>query len=100
MTVDEYETIRLIDGEELSQEQCGEQMQISRTAVQLVYASARKKLASALVEGRPLKIGGGSYQLCCGEETCGRRQGLLQICARTAVSESERRECDENRSYV
>lgn len=74
MTVDEYETIRLIDGEELSQEQCGEQMQISRTAVQLVYASARKKLASALVEGRPLKIGGGSYQLCCGEETCGRRQ--------------------------
>lgn len=68
LSVDEYETIRIIDKEGFSQEECGEYMKIARTTVQQIYTQARYKISLALVNGRPLRIQGGDYQLCDGEE--------------------------------
>lgn len=73
MPIDQYETVRLIDLEGLTQEECAVQMNIARTTVQRIYSEARKNLAEALVEGKVLKIEGGDYKLCNGKgKFCGR----------------------------
>lgn len=63
LSLDEYETIRWIDHERLSQENCALRMDISRTTVQRMYASAREKLAKALVHGHIIEIEGGSIHM-------------------------------------
>lgn len=75
MSVDEYETIRLIDYLGYNQESCSQQMGVARTTVQAVYNEARKKLAQSLVDGKPLIIQGGNYQVCPKGGTCCKKGG-------------------------
>ena len=46
LTLDEYEVIRLVDLEQQTHEQCAAQMDISRSTVQEIYESARRKIAA------------------------------------------------------
>ena len=69
LTVDEYETIRLLDKKGYSQEQCAVSMQIARTTVQRIYELARKKIADALIDGHPLRIEGGDFRICDGQSS-------------------------------
>jgi len=71
MSIEEYETIRLIDLQGFTQEESAEHMNIARTTVQRIYNDARKKLAESLVNGDFIKIEGGDYKLCDGlEKSC------------------------------
>lgn len=73
LNIDEYETIRLLDGEGLTQQECALRMGIARTSVQAIYESARKKLADFLVHGKCLSIKGGCCMICDGaEHFCGK----------------------------
>jgi len=73
MGVDEYEIIRLMDLEGLSQDESAERMGVARSTVQRIYDDARKKLADFLINGKSLRIEGGDYRLCEGnaQEKCG-----------------------------
>lgn len=75
MTVDEYETLRLIDLEGLTQEECAAQMGIARATVAGIWTRARRKTADALVNGKQLTVAGGNYMLCRHSEPscCGKR---------------------------
>ncbi len=87
MTVDEYETIRLIDLEGFTQEECANKMKVARTTVQGIYVEARKKLAESLVNGKVLLIDGGEYRLC---------DGLGNGCGRGCRRHGRGRGCTDN----
>lgn len=107
LTVDEYEAIRLIDQQGFSQEECSSYMQVARTTVQMIYNTARKKIALALVEARPLRIEGGDYRLCDGSEAycdCGGCRKHQRKCEENSRQEGEAMKIaiplDENKKDV
>lgn len=61
LTLEEYETIRLIDHVGLTQSGAAKRMGVARTTVQAIYFTARGKIAALLVSGGTMKIEGGDY---------------------------------------
>lgn len=61
LTMDEFEAIRLADLEGLYQEDAARKMDISRQTFGNIIAAAHKKIADAIVNGKALKIAGGTY---------------------------------------
>ena len=79
ITLDEYESIRLIDFEKLSQEQCANQMNVARTTITAIYESARYKIADCLINGKAILIEGGNVELCeHNNKCCGK--GCIKKC--------------------
>ena len=71
MTLDEYEAIRLMDLENLQQEQAAAQMGVARTTVQLIYLRLARLATPVFSAGMPFEIGkanimreGGDVALC------------------------------------
>lgn len=79
LSLDEFEAIRLIDYQGMDQSQAAEIMEVSRQTVGRVLRSGRSKLATAIVEGLHLKVGGGSYRIQgndrCDSGLCTRGRG-------------------------
>ncbi len=63
LSLDEYETVRLLDAKGMNQEACAKSMGVARTTVTAMYDSARKKIADALVNGKRIKISGGYVEM-------------------------------------
>lgn len=59
--MEEYESIRLLDFENMTQEEAAVHMEVSRPTLTRIYEKARKKVAQSLIEGVDLIISGGEY---------------------------------------
>lgn len=59
LALDEFEVIRLVDGEKLDQDTVASRMGVSRPTVTRILGSARSKIARVLVHGQALMIEGG-----------------------------------------
>jgi len=70
LSIEEAEAIRLKDLEGLEQEQCAGKMSISRPTFQRVLASGRQKIADALLNGKAIRIEGGSFAMALSQFKC------------------------------
>jgi len=62
MQYDEYESIKLVNYDNLPQEEAADQMEVSRPTLTRIYNSALKKIAQAFVEGKSIIIDGGNIE--------------------------------------
>ncbi len=70
LSVEEVEAIRLKDFEGLEQEECAQRMNVSRSTFARVLASARQKMADALLNGKAIRIEGGNFEMALSRFRC------------------------------
>lgn len=61
--IEEFEAVRLKDLEGLEQEECARKMNISQPTFHRLITLARKKIADAIINGKAIKIEGGSFRI-------------------------------------
>lgn len=61
LTLEEIEALNLKDRQDLDQKDAARVMGISRSTFQRILKSARKKVITAIIEGKALKFEGGNY---------------------------------------
>lgn len=62
MQYEEYETIKLVVYDNLSQDEAAEKIEVSRPTLTRIYNSALKKIGQAFVEGKSIIIAGGDFE--------------------------------------
>jgi uncharacterized protein len=67
VTLDELEALRLCDLLYLEQDAAAKKMKVHRSTVSRILASARKKVANALLHNHGIKIQGGSFKTSPGK---------------------------------
>jgi predicted DNA-binding protein (UPF0251 family) len=78
LTVDECEALCFADRQGLYQADAAKKMRISRQTFGNIIESARKKTAEAILCGKALRIGGGTYRVSKTRNKKGKAADLLE----------------------
>ncbi|WP_299528136.1 DUF134 domain-containing protein [uncultured Lutibacter sp.] len=62
LSLEEYESIRLVNYEMLPQKEAAVHMNISRPTLTRIYNKALKNITKAFIEGKTIEIEGGNYE--------------------------------------
>ncbi len=92
LTLDEFESLRLADYLGMYHEEAGQEMGVSRPTFSGIIEQARKKVSTAIVEGRPIYINGGPVNFVCQRRLRGRGRHCHRNCRR-------KYQCDDNGIY-
>ena len=76
LTVDEFEALRLVDGDGLSHDEAGAVIGVSRQTIGRMVESGRRTLIGAISGGHAIMIEGGTYTV--DPETCAARRKLCR----------------------
>jgi len=63
LTFEEMEAVRLVDVEQMDMEEASVNMAVSRPTLQRIVSKARQKIATALWQGKALRIDGGTFRV-------------------------------------
>lgn len=88
LTVDEREALRLADLLDLSHEEAGRRMGVSRATFGRILQRAHQAVADALIHGKAISVEGGSYRMVMGGRSlqcqgCGHRWEMTPGCGST-----------------
>jgi predicted DNA-binding protein (UPF0251 family) len=72
LSVEGLEALRLVDGERMQQVEAADRMGVSRPTLSRILGEARNTVATALFEGKAIRVDGGEYLLS--SETCCKRK--------------------------
>lgn len=75
---EEYESLRLVNYEKMSQDEAAAKMNISRPTLTRIYNRAVNTIAVAFVEGKAINIAGGNYQLIADWFRCRKCHKLIE----------------------
>jgi uncharacterized protein len=70
LSIEEAEAIRLKDLEGMEQEEAAVRMAVSRPTFQRILASARRKIADVLLNGKAVRIEGGHFEVTMQQFKC------------------------------
>ena len=90
LSLDEAEAIRLKDLEGLEQEDGADRMGVSRPTFQRMVASARQKIADALLNGKAIRIEGGDFELAMRRFRCAEDGHEWELPAEDSVAATPR----------
>ena len=72
LKMEEYEALRLIDNKGLKQGQAARSMRVSQQTFSRILKNARKTLSDAFINGKIIRIQGGTYVLSTQGESLGK----------------------------
>ena len=78
LSFEEYECLRLVNYEMLSQIEASVQMNVSRPTLTRIYNKALKNITKAFVEGKAIEIEGGNYEFSQEWYRCKRCYKLIE----------------------
>ena len=78
LTFGEFEALRLCDEQGIDQKEAAKKMKLSQPTLHRTLLSARKKVADAVVNGKSIRIEGGSYKMVAPRRGVGRGVGRGQ----------------------